>query len=602
MADKVDYNKISIDFSDIMLKLHNIAKSNAGNGQIDLENSAFDEDGKFNGAGEFALFVRPHGGGVIEKTEKGKYLDFIKTYIKYFVGEDASKQIRQEDLQPMTDLSKPSGDSQQNHPSQEQPLQNNTQQTSESMFITRFDRILNESLMFIFEDQPENTSSDETSATDTEKDSEKDDERNLVGFWMAYAIDVAGSQRRSLKDSFMKKTKGLFGGVMADLRNMEITSSNGTSMKIGQLFDPAKWKEAVGIVDINIDTVTSNIKKIILDEFPQANPAVEVYDYKSLYNHLNYNRQLDADIISKIKSASYSVVISISKDDSSYDEFSKEKIADICTKAFGTDANISNQNKVTASDVIQIDNWRSEYKVKTKSQISIDKKNSTANSQQPSKTTKESYENGFDDIIVEGVLNYLFESHMTYNILNRNVFQPYIQKYNSSKFIWKKELIDAKIKELYQKNNPQSAEMENKIKADFQEMYKYQDINDILNNPPLKNYQNISKDSPDGKVINGIAQCFELMFKNTTPPENSENSETPEEQNPENSQDETGQEEQTGDEETSDDNGNNSNDVRKAFIVPHPRLTSQTRPNQEDYYGDGTVKAKTSDREYKSTD
>ena len=40
----------------------------------------------------------------------------------------------------------------------------------------------------------------------------------------------------------------------------------------------------------------------------------------------------------------------------------------------------------------------------------------------------------------------------------------------------------------------------------------------------------------------------------------------------------------------------------RLFIIPHKRLTSQNRPNKEETYDDGTVKAKTSDQEYKPTD
>jgi len=106
---------------------------------------------------------------------------------------------------------------------------------------------------------------------------------------------------------------------MADLRNMEIKTLGGGSIKVGKMFDPAKWKEAVGIVDINIDTVDNNLQKIIVNDYKTSSAIVRCFDKDSLIELLRRQRKSTPEIEKKIKSANYSVTIAVEKRDPAYE-------------------------------------------------------------------------------------------------------------------------------------------------------------------------------------------------------------------------------------------------------------------------------------------
>jgi hypothetical protein len=103
MADKVDYGSTKVEFSKIIYQLHEIATQNAG-GEIDIDNTAFDEK-KFLGAGEYAIFFKSKKNENVDESERSNYLKYVQTYVKYFVGEDAAKLIKKNDLCPLVDFS-----------------------------------------------------------------------------------------------------------------------------------------------------------------------------------------------------------------------------------------------------------------------------------------------------------------------------------------------------------------------------------------------------------------------------------------------------------------------------------------------------------------
>lgn len=197
----------------------------------------------------------------------------------------------------------------------------------------------------MFEEETQNQEQNQEQKKDAEDES-------LKGFAIFYGIDVAGSQKMGFSETMKRKTKGLFGGMLADLMNVEVKTLGGGSIKVGRLFDPAKWKNAIGAPDINISTVDNNIQGIIHNDYPQSSAQVRIYDRDSLINLLRERRKNEPEIEERIRAAKYSVTIQVQKKDGAYKEFTKEKIADICTRAFGTSLNVTNRNKVTAADVI----------------------------------------------------------------------------------------------------------------------------------------------------------------------------------------------------------------------------------------------------------
>jgi hypothetical protein len=189
------------------------------------------------------------------------------------------------------------------------------------------------------------------------------------------------------------------------------------------VFDPQAWKSAAGMPDINIATVDNNIQGIIHNDFPQSSAQVRVYDKTTLINLIRKQRKTSPEIERKINAANYSVTIMVEKRDGAYREFTKEKVADICTRAFGTAANVMNFNKVTKDDVIQIGGWNSEQKVQ--SVYDVRRNNSTNSMSANSASAKESQVFILRGDIVESILNDLFGEVITEELITEGHANEY---------------------------------------------------------------------------------------------------------------------------------------------------------------------------------
>ena len=262
--------------------------------------------------------------------------------------------MKKEDLCPLTDFAAPE---------QGEPKSDISAETAaESTYFSKMDRLVTEDVDFLFEADAQSDVSSDTQAPETTQEPLP---RVTVGYGVMYAIDVAGEQRRSAADIMKRKAKGLFGGLMADLRNIEIKTLGGGSIGIGKLFDPDKWKAAVGIVDLDIDTVDNNIENVIKNDMPRSDALVNVWDSRTLIDFLNQRRKITPEVKEKIGKTTYSVVIEVRKSDASYREFNKQKVADICDRAFGTSTNLTHAlwgNKVKADDVILVSDIESKYR------------------------------------------------------------------------------------------------------------------------------------------------------------------------------------------------------------------------------------------------
>jgi hypothetical protein len=81
---------------------------------------------------------------------------------------------------------------------------------------------------------------------------------------------------------------------------------------------------------------------------------------------------LNGEIISKFKKAEndgveYAVTLLVGKNDVSYDEYSKEKVAEIFTRAFGDALKLAKFRRIEIKpdDLILIDGYESEYKTQS---------------------------------------------------------------------------------------------------------------------------------------------------------------------------------------------------------------------------------------------
>ena len=150
--------------------------------------------------------------------------------------------------------------------------------------------------------------------------------------------------------------------MLADLRNITITLNGQKFLNVGKLFDPDKWKDAFGFIDIDKNRVASNVKNAIDHDFENNDADVRCMSGKTLVTYLNRKGKLTPQIQSKIQNAKYSVVISVNQNDPNYPDYNQKDIAKSASKGFGTTDRMIDHNKVEEKDVIKIDNIESLYK------------------------------------------------------------------------------------------------------------------------------------------------------------------------------------------------------------------------------------------------
>jgi len=204
--------------------------------------------------------------------------------------------------------------------------------------------------------------------------------------------------------------------------------------------------------------------------------------------------------------------------------------------------NLTNWNKVTEKDVIQIDDWESLHK--TKSIYDVRRNNQTDSSSSTSGTPRGGVKENQTMFIVKGgvvesIMSELFgkdviyeeilteASRHPYNHIINLIFAPYIKKHGSTKFKWDKNAVDSAFEAHYkgQKNAKE-------IKQKLEQMSGYSDINELSANPPISDFKDMSsKDDSRIVITDAIFKCIKQMFENSSPPEEESEEEPPEENN-----------------------------------------------------------------------
>lgn len=69
-----------------------------------MDNTAFDDDGKFTGSAEHRIVMKPEDESVkLELKDKPTFLKYAQEYFKYFLGEDVADQVTKENLEVLLD-------------------------------------------------------------------------------------------------------------------------------------------------------------------------------------------------------------------------------------------------------------------------------------------------------------------------------------------------------------------------------------------------------------------------------------------------------------------------------------------------------------------
>jgi len=308
--------------------------------------------------------------------EKKNFLDVAKEYTKFFVGEEEVQYVTENDLQPYSRMGVMNIE----------VSSETSATTSESLHYYTKDsknllNILFESndYSIITEADTSATTSSETSASTTSSDvsAVADPDGKQIGYAFMYGITVQNKKENDFLETMKNKANGLFGGALADLRNIKLNWKDGTSTAIGQLLDPDKWREAAGFIDIDINKVESNVVDAFKHDFPNNNIQgnnVKIWGKNALITELNRANKLTPEAKTKISNTDYSLVITTGNDDPNYPKYDKKSIAKTASKAFGTTQNIIDTNKVTEKDVIKIDDIQNKYKQKSAYEKSDDTK------------------------------------------------------------------------------------------------------------------------------------------------------------------------------------------------------------------------------------
>jgi hypothetical protein len=161
------------------------------------------------------------------------------------------------------------------------------------------------------------------------------------------------------------KGKRFLSGVWADLANMKIRTLGGGEIPIGGAL--AKVTRFFKRTEININDADNFVRNIIKNDYPQSSAIVRSYDTKSLKSYLMKSDQWNPDYENLFKKeCEYAITIEVENKDKAYEQFSKETVANICTRAFGDALKIAhnpfNSNKVKPDQVIKIQNYQSEFR------------------------------------------------------------------------------------------------------------------------------------------------------------------------------------------------------------------------------------------------
>lgn len=193
---------------------------------------------------------------------------------------------------------------------------------------------------------------------------------DVVGYALTYQIildgyDVAIANLK--KTTASKKT--FFTGVLADLRNLTFKNVFGKSVQVGKVFDPDAWKEFFRRPDIDIDSITRNLKSVIQNDFHSSNPMVQVYDTTpEFYELAKHQRKISKEIFDKIKDFQQLLTVFFKKDDVAFNIFNEDKtaiptIVAETNKALGQAHQIIDGNKISNKQVILIRDFVQRYEL-----------------------------------------------------------------------------------------------------------------------------------------------------------------------------------------------------------------------------------------------
>lgn len=338
------FNMCQVSLDSIFKQMHDKAVEQSKS-IAKVQNSIFDENGKFHGAGSHMIVATSFKELEIKKSEA---FSALTAYVNWFSGPDIAKSMTEDKLIALED---------------------EAAQTTESIDI----RDIYRSVISEADEVADGTeAADADKATGTEagkldgnkdKKDEKPAEEKAKGYYITYKLEIEGQKESPLSDAFKTFGKGLLKGLGIQTFSWR-SGSKGKEYTIGGLLD--KLDQVFGKIDPN--ELRSRFTKNIKTKYPQtAESDVHYYDQKTILHHLK--GKLEPKDIQKIKTADYSLCYRVPANDKSKKLINTTVVADMLTQSIkGIFKKF--KNAVKKDDVILVN----DYKETNKDQKKVDKK------------------------------------------------------------------------------------------------------------------------------------------------------------------------------------------------------------------------------------
>ena len=338
--NKTLFNAAQISIDSIFKQMHDIAVEKSKD-TAKVQNSIFDESGKFHGAGSHIIAAMPLKDNE-DKIESSVALNAIKTYVQWFSGPDIANTINEDDLIEIEDEA-------------------DNKESNESIKIPSF-------LQYIKEANDKEANDKEKN--DEVQNSKKDDSSNITakGYYITYKLEIEGQKETPLSDALKTFGKGLLKGLGIQSFDWK-AGAKGKEHTVGDLIDTLD--QVFG--KINPEELRARFTKNAKAKYPQTTANdVYFYDQKTILHHLK--GKLESNDIKKIKTADYSLCYRVPANDKSKKLINTTVVADLITRSIkGLFKKF--KNVVKKEDVILVN----DYNETNKDQKKIDKKLEQAN-------------------------------------------------------------------------------------------------------------------------------------------------------------------------------------------------------------------------------
>ncbi len=444
--NKAEESKVALKVNayQVMANRSDTAIKEAGNSFKDIKISNVSD---FPTKGQNGIILKPLKEGTT--IAKAQYFNALVEYVTYFVGEDVAKKIKIDDLyaitqengigkdfDELTDRNKDiknggeegsSGGETGTEPST--PTTSSPTSESKKQWKRQLVDLIFEEAAPSGSSAPSDSPTDPEPPSDTDPEgSSEDSEVNVLGYFVVYTLKINGKYAGAsflsrAKDAISNSSdkgealfKGLFGDLISDLQSVYVTSNRFGKMNIGKVLDGEWWRDKLNVQEIDSRTICSDIDQVWDEEFRNNDVRIRILENSGLKTVLERQGVFSTEgkdeeqqeIAKRLKErfdsidAKSSIVIKVDQKDPYYGSYDEEKVADICTRAFGNYNRIFSGNKISKDDVIKIPKATDEFNdVSIRSKSSLRYGNLDAS---PTKTFKESsYRTLFGPIVNESL-------------------------------------------------------------------------------------------------------------------------------------------------------------------------------------------------------